>query len=322
MQSASPPVQRILVTGGTGFIGSHLVRRLAVDGHQVHVVHRPGSNLSRLAEAGSTVRLWPCELSDSAGLSNVLGAIRPEVIYHLAGDASLRHFDPALAGVSDSIERNLRASMNLVVTAANANLPELRLLVRLGGMEEYGRGPLPYDEAQREQPVSPYSASQVAVTHYLQMLAARLAFRSVTIRPALIYGPGQAKSFFIPSLIESCLEGRDFRISTGSQGRDLLYVDDLIAGLMRLLVVSVTPGEIINLGSGGEYLIKDVAATIVRLTGSKIRLLEEGTARPGQIEHLYGSRRKAEALLGWQPTIDLESGLRRTIEAISLKKIP
>jgi len=262
------------------------------------------------------VRLWPCELSDSAGLSYVLGAIRPEIIYHLAGDASLRHFDPALAGVVNSIARNLQASMNLVVAAANAALPELQLLVRLGGMEEYGRGPLPYEESQREQPVSPYSASQVAVTHYLQMLAARLPFRSVTIRPALIYGPGQAKSFFIPSLIEACLQGRDFRISTGSQGRDLLYVGDLVAGLMRLLAVSVAPGEIINLGSGGEYLIKDVAATIVRLTGSTTQLLEEGSARPGQIEHLFGSRKKAQELLGWQPAVDLEEGLRRTITSL------
>lgn len=317
-----PSFQRILVTGGTGFIGSHLVRRLTAEGRQVHVLYRPGSDLSRLPQTNPAIRFCACDLLDHDRLRSVLESVRPEVIFHLAGDASLRHFDPALTGVNASIERNLRASMNLVVGAANAALPELQLLVRLGGMEEYGRGPLPYEESQREQPVSPYSASQVAVTHYLQMLAARLPFRAVTIRPALIYGPGQAKTFFIPALIDSCLQGRDFRISTGTQGRDLLFVDDLVSGLVRLLSRKVTAGEIINLGSGREYVMKEVATTIVRLTGRTIRLIEEGAARPGQIEHLYGSRKKAKELLGWEPSVDLEEGLRRTIAAISLAENP
>lgn len=166
----------------------------------MHVLHRPDGNLSRLEDL-KTIRLWGCDLRDAHRLAAVLGSVRPHTIYHLAGDSTLRHLDPALVGVKESIDHNIRSSINLFV-AANAELPDLTLLIRLGGLEDYGRGPVPYIESQREQPVSPYSASQAAVTHYLQMLAPHLSYRALTVRPALIYGPAQSSTFFIPRLIE------------------------------------------------------------------------------------------------------------------------
>jgi nucleoside-diphosphate-sugar epimerase len=306
-------LQRILITGGGGFIGSHLTRRLVAAGHEVHVLHRPDGNLSRV-EGLRTIQFWECDLLDADRLSAVLGSVRPQTIYHLAGDSGLRHLDPTLAGVKESIDRNIRSSINLFV-AANAHLPDLTLLVRPGGLEEYGRGPVPYTESQREQPVSPYSASQVAVTHYLQMLAPHLSYRALTVRPALIYGPAQSSSFFIPALIEHCLQGRDFSISSGHQGRDLLYVDDLIDALLLLLEAPLPGGEIINLGAGREYVMADVAAIIIRRTGAKIRLIKDPTSRQGQVEHLYCSNDKARELLSWQPSVDLEEGLQRTIDS-------
>ena len=136
-----------------------------------------------------------------------------------------------------------------------------------------------YIESQREQPVSPYSASQVAVTHYLQMLAPHLSYRALTVRPALIYGPAQSSTFFIPRLIEHCLQGRDFGISSGHQGRDLLYIDDLIDALLLLLETPLSTGEIVNIGADREYMMADVAATIIRLTGAKIRLIKDTTRK-------------------------------------------
>ncbi len=280
----------------------------------MHVLHRPSGDLGRIKDLSSAIQLWECDLLDADRLNTVLKSVRPHTIYHLAGDSKLRHLDPAFAGVKESIDRNIRSSINLFV-AASTHSPDLDLLIRLGGLEEYGRGPLPYVESQREQPVSPYSASQVAVTHYLQMLAPHLSYRALTVRPALIYGPAQSSSFFIPALIEHCLQGCDFPISSRHQGRDLLYIDDLIDALVLLLEAPLPSGEILNIGAGREYVMADVAATIVRRTGAKIRLIKDMTSKPGQVEHLYCSCDKARELLSWQPSVDLEEGLQRTIDS-------
>jgi UDP-glucose 4-epimerase len=139
-----------------------------------------------------------------APIGRCVGIGGPHTIYHLAGDSALRHLDPALVGVKESIDHNIRSSINLFV-AANAELPDLTLLIRLGGLEEYERGPAPYIESPREQPVSPYPASQVAITQYLQMLAPHLSYRALTVRPALIYGPAQSSTSFIQRLIEQTI---------------------------------------------------------------------------------------------------------------------
>lgn len=303
--------RRILVTGGAGFIGSHLVRRLVAEGHGVDVLHRPVGDLSRIEDLSAAIRCWPCDLLDVPRLNEVLEAARPEVLYHLAGDTSFRRVDSALSRVAESLEVNVRSSLNVFLAANSAPHP-LALLVRLGGLEEYGSGPLPYRESQRERPISPYSASQVSVTHYLGMLAPHLKYRTVTLRPSLIYGPAQSREFLVPAVIEHCLAGRDFRVRSGDHGRDLLYVDDLIDALLSLLERIVPGGEIINVGAGREYRMSDVAAAIVRLTGARIRLREDPAQGAG-LPHLYCSTEKARELLAWRPRIDLEDGLTRTI---------
>lgn len=300
--------------GGAGFIGSHLVSRLVERKERVDVLHRPGGDVSRLRPLGGKVGLWPCDLLDARALAATIDAIRPDAVFHLAADTNLRHLDPELSGVLPSVEGNLRTSLN-VLLAANAARPPVPLLIRLGSIEEYGRGPVPSVESQREEPASPYSASHVATTHYLGMLAPRLACRTVTVRPALIYGPGQSRSFFVPSLIEHCLSGRDFTVRTPDHVRDLLHVDDLVDALLLLLDAALPAGDVLNVGSGRGVAMRDVAASIVRLSGSSIRLVE-GTPPPDAgIPRLLMSREKASTLLGWSPRIDLEEGLARTIEA-------
>ena len=301
------------MTGGTGFIGSHLVQRLAEDGQAVHVLHRPNGERFNQTETNGSAKYWPCDLRDKNRLIEILHAIQPEVIFHLAGDTSVRHIGASLAGVADSIGCNVETSINLFL-AAHATCRQLQLLVRVGGLEEYGRGPVPYKETQREQPVSPYSASQVAVTHYLQMLSPHVNYRTVIARPALVYGPRQSSRFFIPALIASCLIGLDFSMTSGKQGRDLLYVDDLIEALLLLRDKPLPTGEIINVGSGRETAMAGVAASIVRLAGVAIQLRPDAPKRPSEIEHLYCSNQKAASLLGWRPAVDLEDGLSRTIE--------
>ena len=102
-------------------------------------------------------------------------------------------------------------------------------------------------------------------------------------------------------------------MSSGRQGRDLLYIDDLIDALILLATHPLPSGEIVNIGTGREYVMADVAATIIQMMGSNIQLQKKAASRPSEIEHLYCSADKASALLGWYPSVNLEEGLARTI---------
>src|SRR5439155_1396615 len=135
------------------------------------------------------------------------------------------------------------------------------------GLEEYGSGPAPFVETQREAPRSAYSASQVAGTHLLQALQPTLPFAAVTLRPTLIYGPGQSTDFLIPALIENLLAGRAFPLSEGRQRRDLLHIDDLVTAMLAASTTDGLGGEVINVATGIARQIRTVARAIGRMLG-------------------------------------------------------
>lgn len=302
-----------LVTGATGFLGSHLAASLAADGVVVHVLVRKGADLSRLRGIAPAPVYWTGDLTDPASLERCCRGARPDVIYHLAGDTAGRRFDGDWAHVNPTLAVNLIGTLNLLRAAAVSPAPP-RTVVRVGGLEEYGAGSAPYDEAQREMPRSPYSASQVAATHWCQMLQPHLGFDVVTLRPALVYGPAQSPDFLIPALIRALLLRWRFPLTDGLQRRDLIHVEDFVAAARAALGASGLGGEVINVASGEGHRIRDVAALIARLLEAE-ELLDIGAApsRVGDVENLVADPRRAERLLGWRPRIPLEDGLRRTI---------
>ncbi len=306
------PAGPVLVTGGTGFIGSHLVHALVERGLEVHVLHRKTSAFTRLAGVAERVSLWQAELSDGAALARLCTELRPRTVFHLAGDTGMRFLDRELSQLRASAAENVQGGLELVLALRAAG--SVRVLVRAGGIEEYGRGPTPYRETQREAPVSPYSASQVALTHYLQMLQPSLDFEAVSVRPALIYGPAQSEGFFVPALIRACLAGRDFAMTTGQQVRDLVFVDDLVDALLLAATTPGLAGEVLNLGAGQPQVLLEVARAIVRLSQASIALQVGAVpARASEIERqLLDSARAAERL-GWRAETALEDGLAATI---------
>ncbi|MFO0809720.1 MAG: NAD-dependent epimerase/dehydratase family protein [Gemmataceae bacterium] len=302
---------RVLVTGGTGFIGSHLVRRLVREEACVHVLARPGRPPGRIADLGGRVTLWAADLADRPAVRACVAGSRPQVVFHLAGDSAGRHFD-GWERLDQSVDANLGNVLNLLqaIHDAGGSPP---VVVRVGGLEEYGQGPVPYDEDQRESPVSPYSASQVAATHFCQMLGRSLGLPIVTLRLALTYGPSQAPSFLIPALIHHCLEGRGFAMTAGDQRRDYVFVGDAVEALLRAAVTPEAGGQIINVGSGVESRVLDVAQAVVRLAGAIDLHVGAVAARRTEIQHLVCNPAKAERLLDWTATTSLEDGLARTV---------
>jgi nucleoside-diphosphate-sugar epimerase len=304
--------RRALVTGASGFIGSHLVARLLREGAEVHVLQRGETPAPRLAPMLSRLRVWRGDVTDPAAVHAAFEGAAPDLVVHLAADTTVRRTSEGWAGVERSIRVNLEGTLTMVRESTDARHP-VAVFVRAGGLEEYGTGPTPYVETQREQPISPYSASQVAATHYCEMLQRETPTPLVTLRPALVYGPAQSADFMIPSLITSCLRGTDFDMTAGTQYRDLLYIDDLVEAFVRALTREGVSG-VINVGHGIEHAVRDVAQEIVRLCGTESRLrLGARPERPGDLAHLVASTHRATELLEWYPTVPLTEGLVRTI---------
>ena len=300
---------RILVTGGAGFIGSHLVRRCVAEGHEVHVLLRPTSAATRLADVLPAIGMHRLLLSDSEAVQSCMGKVQPTHIFHLANSTAGRH-DTAVVGAMASVT-HLVDLLTLVEAAASADEPP-RLLLRTGSIAEYGSGPVPFREEQREQPVTSYAAGIVAGSHYARVVAPRLPFPIVTARLALVYGPGQAADFLIPALMAACLEERPLVIERPLDCRDLIHVSDAVEALLRLAATAFRGGEIVNVGSGEAVAVGTLAAHVAALTGSDPALIRR-MPQIDPVTHQLAVERMM-ALTGWAPEVALEDGFAKLIE--------
>jgi len=309
----SGPLQNksVLITGANGFIGSHLTRRLLHEGARVHVLVKKNSNSRRIHDIAGGISIWYGDIADYPSIAACIKTARPQIIFHLAAKRNVKR---DLGLIDEMIDVNIKGTLNLVKAAVEEKAP-LECFINTGSSEEYGDGDVPYRESQRECPVSPYSASKVAVTYFCQMLHKSLGIPIVTLRPFLTYGPDQDTDMFIPSLILHCLEGKDFQMTAGDQTRECNYIDDMIDAYTLAAVNKEAIGKIINIGNGIEYSIREVADKIVAMMGNPIRLLAGALQkRPGEAKHFYCDNSHARHLLDWHPGTSLEEGLMKTIE--------
>jgi len=298
---------RVLLTGGTGFLGRHLTLAHVRRGDEVTVAGRraPG-DVTALVPAG--VRYLQADLGDPETAPRIIAATRPERVYHLASAVDVRR-DLAL------LEPQIRATQMAAIHVARACLEHgVDRLVHAGTCEEYGNGPAPFHETQNPAPVSPYSAAKAAATAFVRMLCASFELRAVMVRPFLTYGPGQGTNQMIPALIQSALECRDFPMTGGEQTREFNYVDDMVDGLLRAGDTPGVEGEIFNLGCGEPRHIRDVALRVLELMGNPVRAeLGKLPYRPGETWEFYCSNAKARERLGYRAAVPLDEGLQRTI---------
>ncbi|MBI2851695.1 MAG: SDR family NAD(P)-dependent oxidoreductase [Chloroflexi bacterium] len=300
---------RVLVTGVSGFIGSHLARRLLREGARVHGLVRESSGLWRLQDVRERLELHYADLTDFESVSRVVHQVKPLKIFHLAARVDVSR---TLALVDEMVEVNVKGTLNLVQVTAEAGCD---CFVNTGTSEEYGDNPVPFREDQVPNPVSPYSASKAASTMFCRMLHKTMGVPVVTLRPFLTYGPGQESDMLIPSLIRKALKGEALEMTEGKQTREFNYVSDVVDGFVRASICPQAAGEIINIGNGQEYRIRDVVELVLQLTQSKMTPQFGALSyRPGEAWHFYCDNTKAKQLLGWEPKVTLENGMKMTIE--------
>jgi nucleoside-diphosphate-sugar epimerase len=306
-------LENVLITGGAGFVGSHLAAACIAAGYPTHVIVRPGSRQDRLVGLRDSITRHDVDLRSDEALRRCLRTAMPEIVFHLAAKPrrpQTADFTDAILGVDSEILTFVR----LLRTLNELSHPP-RLLVRAGSIAEYGTAPPPSHEDSREQPITAYGASLLAGTHYASALQDRVNFRIATARLALLYGPRQSVDYFIPGLIDRCLRGFPSIVQRPDDRRDLLFVEDAAAGLLRMAEVDLPPAAIVNLCTGIAPTMREVAALIVASTGCDPSLVElgEGYDTKGS-PILLCSAERAQSLLGWHAGTDLADGIDKTVE--------
>lgn len=303
--------ERIVITGATGFIGNALVARHMAEGAIVHAVVRRDSRIGRLAPG---VVRHSVDLGDRTVMRAVLAHAAPTTIYHLA--TSTGHGkDRCSARERDTAGIDLANLLGLLeITATLPDPPHS--FVRTGSLAEYGTGPTPACEEQREEPQSAYAGGMAAGTHLVAGLQAELPFPVRTARLGLTYGPQQSSAFFIPWLIDRCLAGVPSQVRTPEQRRDLVFIDDIVDGLIALARTDRSDANVLNLSSGTAPTMREVATLIASRCDAAPCLIDYGTANCGAGSRVVcGDPSRAFTILGWRAACTLEDGLRRTIEA-------
>lgn len=304
---------RILLTGGAGFIGSHLARRLVDREDEVHLVTRETTDITRLEDISSQTAIHVAELDDGSALKRIFREARPEAVVHLAATTRPRKNGTVLYDAQCALS-DVFALLNVLGAAESATSPPA-LFMRAGTLAEYGDGPYPYREDQREQPVTTYGAGMVAATHLCDVLQKELSFPVISARLALVYGSGQSNSFLIPQLLDACLNGGTMHVRYPEERRDLIHVDDVTSALVRLIDEPPVNNRTINIATGKAPTMREVANLVMKLTGAPDDCITfgSGTGAHG-VSSLVGSPELMQSLYGWGAQIGLEDGLRGLVE--------
>lgn len=302
---------RVLVTGATGFIGSHLTRRLVADGAEVHALTSTASGTYpvRLVDVRDRVVLHSGDLTDRAALDVVVASARPDVVFHLGAST---HVGRSWELVDECVQVNVQGTVNLLQALAE---PGYERFVYVGTSEIYGAVDVPFREDGPVNPVSPYSVAKYAAERYCRMFVRAHGWPIVCLRPFNAYGPWQSPDRVVPEIIGRALRGEPLRMTQGRQTREFNHVEDLIEGFVRIAVADDVVGEIVNLGCGQETSMRELATMLLRMLGDPVTA-EYGALpdRPNEIWHMRSDSTKAEKLLGWTSTIPLDEGLRRTVD--------
>lgn len=300
---------KVLVTGGAGFIGSHVVDALVKEGHDVAVVDN--LSMGKREQVHPAARFYRVDIRDRQALEEVFRVERPEVVNHHAAQADLRR---------SMIEPSFDASVNVI---GSLNLVELALTHKArkfinisSGGAVYGEPQrLPVDEHHPIRPMSVYGVSKYTVEQYLRLFEeAGLEF--TILRYANVYGPRQnpkGEAGVVAIFSRQMLAGEQPTIfGDGTKTRDYVYVDDIIRANLLAMSEERASGRSYNLGLGREVSDRQIFEQVRKAVGATVEPIL-ASKRPGEIDRICLDASLAKAELGWEPTVSLEEGMARTV---------
>ena len=299
-------MSRVLITGGTGFIGKNLVNRLlAEDQHEVCLLVREpygmGTPLPKpLSKVREKLDLVFADLRTVSLVNRAIKEAAPDIIIHLAAVGSTDPFLPP----HKAVRHNVDGMINLIEACFEKSYTTKKLIV--------ARTP---GELTK---MNPYAASKLAGWHFCEMYARTRQYPIIGGMIFQAYGPWQPERAIVPAAMRAALKHDDFPMTAGTQKRDWVHVEDVVAGFQAIQQSdTLKPGETVELGSGECYSVAKMVETIFDLTNSQGKpLVGALPSRPGEAPEQVADVKRSEQLVGWRPTLSLQDGLRQMQETL------
>ncbi len=311
--------KKVLVTGAGGFIASHLVERLAIEGARVRAFVRYNSrgDVGRLRllplEVFSQVEVIAGDLRDAEAVRAAMKGV--DTVFHLGALIAIPY---SYLHPREVVETNVLGTLNVLMAARDLGT---RRVVHTSTSEVYGTAQYtPIDERHPLQGQSPYSASKISADKIAESFYRSFDLPVVTIRPFNTYGPRQSARAVIPTIISQALTRPEVHLGSLEPARDLTFVSDTVEGFLLGAQAEGVLGQEINLGNNETITVGDLCQKIFAILGKSPQIVvEERRKRPekSEVMVLQASNQKAGQLLGWQPKVSLDEGLRITIEWIA-----
>ncbi|MBP7935028.1 MAG: SDR family oxidoreductase [Phycisphaerae bacterium] len=301
-----------LVTGGAGFIGSHLVERLVKDGETVRVLDNFSSGKRQnLAPFSARIEVIQGDIRKPDDCATACKGI--DVIFH---EAAVPSVPKSVTDPRTSHEANIDGTFNLLMAARDA---KCRRVIYAASSSAYGDLPdLPKRESACPSPLSPYAVNKLVGEHYLRTFYCCYGLETISLRYFNVFGPRQdPKSQYaaaIPAFVSAILKNQPPTIyGDGEQSRDFTYIDNVVHANLLAAHAAKTEGQVVNVACGERVTVNQIIAQINSLLGHSIKPDYVDT-RPGDVKHSLADITLAEKILGYRPVVAFEQGLRRAIE--------
>lgn len=298
---------KVLVTGGAGFIGSHLVDRLVSLGFETAVIDDLSNGRKEFVNRKSV--FYKARVEDRQRISEIMSEVKPEVVFHLAAKIDVHS---SLKNPADDAMTNIIGTLNLVIASAESRVKRFVFAssAAVYGVPEY----LPVDETHNIKPISPYGVSKASSEWYLRIVSEDRGMDFVVLRFSNVYGPRQGTvlpSGLISIMVRSFIKGKSIDLyDPEASTRDYVYVDDVVDAMV-MSIDAPASHEVINISSGKEVSNMKIYEEVSRfIEGSFV----SKPLRRGEIRRIYLDNRKAKRLLNWEPKTDLREGILKTID--------
>ncbi len=302
-------MKRIILTGGTGFIGTNLARRLLKEGHDLHLLVRPSYKPWRIEEIKNDVHLHVVDLANAAALNSVVEQIRPDWIFHLAVYGAY----PFQSDVQQMVQANIIGTINLTAACLRT---DFAAFINTGTSSEYGFRDYAPPETEFLEPNSNYAVTKSSATLFCRYIAQSQRVHLPTLRLYSVYGPYEESTRLMPTLIRHGLKGELPPLVNPDTTHDYVYVEDVVdAYLLAATKPNQELGAVYNVGTGTQTSLRNVLDVARRVMG--IAIEPKWGSMPNRnwdTSVWVADNRKIRETLGWQPRYSFEEGFRLTVE--------